>query len=54
MNCSAGMPPRAMRAGYTAFCHFPDPLGIVPAEVLDKLEFVSLCCSLLCQQEFSK
>jgi hypothetical protein len=34
----AGMPPRAMRAWCGAFRYCPDPLGIVPAEVLDKLE----------------
>ena len=36
----AGMPPRAMRAWCNAFCYYPDPLGIVTAKQLDKLEFV--------------
>ena len=38
----AGMPPQAIRAWCSAFRYCPDPLGIVPAEVLDKLEFVEL------------
>jgi hypothetical protein len=38
----AGMPPRAMRARCSAFRYFPDPLGIVTAKQLDKLEFVLL------------
>ena len=33
------MPPRAMRARCSAFRYCPDPLGIVTAEHLDKLEF---------------
>ena len=38
----AGMPPQAMRARCSGFRYCPDPLGVVPAEVLDKLEFVKL------------
>ena len=34
------MPPRAIRAQCSAFRYCPDPLGIVPAEQFDKLEFV--------------
>ena len=33
------MPPQAMHARCSAFRYCPDPLGIVTAEVLDKLEF---------------
>ena len=45
LNCStnwnlAGMPPRAIRAWCSGFRYCPNPLGIVPAEVFDKLEFV--------------
>ncbi len=36
----AGMPPRAIRARCGAFRYCPDPLGIVPAEQFDKLEFI--------------
>ena len=35
----AGMPRRAMRARCSVFRYCPDPLGIVTAEQLDKLEF---------------
>ena len=34
-----GESPLTMRAKCRIFRDFPDPLGIVPAEVLDKLEF---------------
>ena len=34
-----GESPLTMRARCGAYRHCPDPLGIVPAEVLDKLEF---------------
>ena len=37
-----GESPLTMRAWYSAFRYCPDPLGIVPAEQLDKLEFVSI------------
>ena len=33
------MPPRAMRAWCSALRYFPDPLDIVTAKALDKLEF---------------
>ena len=33
-----GVPPLSMRAWCSAFRYCPDPLGIVTAEVLDKLE----------------
>jgi hypothetical protein len=33
-----GVPPRAMRARCIAFRYCPDPLGILTAEELDKLE----------------
>ena len=36
------MPPQAIRAWCSAFRYFPDPLGIVPAEQFDKLEFGEL------------
>ena len=36
-----GESPLTMRAQCSAFRYCPDPLGIVPAEVLDKLEFGS-------------
>ena len=35
----AGMPPQAIRARCSAFRFCPNPLGIVTAEELDKLEF---------------
>ena len=35
-----GQRPQAMRARCTAFRYCPDPLGIVTAERLDKLEFI--------------
>ena len=35
----AGMPPQAMRARCSTFRYCPDPLGIVSAEQLNKLEF---------------
>ena len=38
----AGMPPRVIRARCGAFRYCPDPLGIVTAEQLDKLELVFL------------
>ena len=38
----AGMPPRAMRARCSRFRYCPNPLGIVTAVVLDKLEFIEL------------
>ena len=37
------MPPQAMRARCSAFLYCPDPLGIVLAEQLDKLEFDEEC-----------
>ena len=37
-----GESPLTIRARWGCIRYFPDPLGIVPAEVLDKLEFVSL------------
>ena len=33
------MPPRAIRAWCYAYRYCPDPLGIVTAQLLDKLEF---------------
>ena len=33
-----GESPLTIRAWCSAFCYCPDPLGIAPAEVLDKLE----------------
>ena len=36
------MPPQAMRARCGGFRYCPDPLGIVTAEQLDKLEFDKL------------
>jgi hypothetical protein len=38
----AGMPPQAIRAWCRGFRYCPSPLGIVPAEQLDKLEFIEL------------
>ena len=40
-----GESPLTMRARYNAFRYCPDPLGIVTAKQLDKLEFVK--CFLL-------
>ena len=40
-----GESPLTMRAQCSAFRYCPDPLGIVPAEQFDKLEFVK--CFLL-------
>ena len=37
-----GESPLTMRAGCYAFRYCPNPLGIVPAEQLEKLEFVNL------------
>ena len=34
------MPPQAIRVRCSGFRYCPDPLGIVPAEQLDKLEYV--------------
>ena len=48
----AGMPPQAMRARCSAFRYCPDPLGIVPAEVFDKLEFVYIFLLMLRTKAF--
>ena len=37
-----GDSPRTIRAWCSRFRYFPDPLGIVTAEELDKLEFIEL------------
>ena len=41
-----GQCPLTMRARCTAFRYCPNPLGIVSAEQLDKLEFISVCQGL--------
>ena len=41
-----GQRPRTMRARCSAFRYCPDPLGIVTAEQLDKLEFAELFYSI--------
>ena len=39
------MPPQAIRAQYGGIRYCPEPLGIVTAEQLDKLEFIKLFLS---------
>ena len=38
-----GESPLTMRARCGCIRYFPDPLGIVPAKQVDKLEFTQLC-----------
>jgi hypothetical protein len=40
------MPPQAIRAWCSAFRYCPDPLGIVTAKQLDKLEFDGITTAL--------
>ena len=45
-----GESPLTIRAWYSGFRYCPDPLGIVTAKQLDKLEFGELFCSKIIHQ----